>query len=64
VLVSLGLGLGGAALAVLARLYVIRRAKPAVLLAAGKDELKMPRELLFKEPLNLPQEPAVVPEKS
>jgi hypothetical protein len=63
VLVSLGLGLGGAALAVLARLYLIRRVKPADLAAAGKEELKMPRELLLKEPLNLPPEPVAPEEK-
>ena len=57
VLAWFGLGLGGAALAVVARLYVIRRAKPVVLLSnAGKDELKMPPELLLKEPLNPPRE--------
>ena len=53
---GLGLGLGGAALAVLARFYPIRRAKPAGPAEAKKDELKMPSELLLKEPLNLPQE--------
>ena len=53
--VWLGLGLVGAALAVVAWFYAIRRAKSANLAGAGKDELKMPPELLFKEPLNLPQ---------
>jgi hypothetical protein len=61
-LLWLGVGLGGAALAVLARFYVIRRAKPEVLANAGKDELKMPPELLFKEPMNLPQEVPVAEE--
>jgi hypothetical protein len=42
-------------LAVVAWFYAIRRAKSANLAGAGKDELKMPPELLFKEPLNLPQ---------
>ena len=63
-LVALGLGLGVAALAVLGRLYMVRRAKPTELAATGKEELKMPRELLMKEPLNLPPEPMAVPEKS
>lgn len=58
-LVWLGLGLGAAALAVLARLYVVRRAKPVEIPDAGKEELKMPKELLFKEPLNLPPAAAV-----
>ena len=62
-LLWLGLALGVAAVAVLVRLYLIRRAKPADLAAVGKDELKMPPELLFKEPLNLPPEP-VADEKS
>ena len=65
VLVWLGLGLGGAALAVLARLYAIRRAQPPDVPEAGRDEdeLEMPPELLLKEPVNLPQE-AVMAEKS
>ena len=46
-------------MAVLARLYLVRRVKPAELAAAGKEELKMPEELLFKEPMNLPQEPVL-----
>jgi hypothetical protein len=53
----LGLGLGGAALAVFARLLVIRRANPPGDSAASKDDLKMPPELLFKEPLTALQEP-------
>ena len=52
----LGLGLGGAALGGLAWFSAIRRAKSADLPNTGKDDLKMPPELLFKEPLNLPQE--------
>jgi hypothetical protein len=56
VLVCLGLVLGGVAVAVLARLYVIRRTKLVVLSEAPKDELEMPPELLFKEPTNPPQE--------
>ena len=60
--VWLGLGLGGAALAVLARLYVIRRAKPPVPAEAGKGKLTPVPGLLFKEPLNLPQA-AMVAEK-
>jgi hypothetical protein len=56
------LGLGGAALAVLARFYAIRRAKSPDLSAARKDELKMPPELLLKEPMNLPQEAVMAEE--
>ena len=63
VLVWFGLGLGVAVLAILARLYLIRRAKPPAVPDPKKDDLKMPKELLFKEPLNLPQE-AVATEKS
>ena len=55
----LGLGLGGAALAVLARFFVIRRAKSPGVSAASKDDLKMPPELLFKEPLTALQEPVM-----
>jgi hypothetical protein len=43
-------------LAGLAWFSAIRRAKSADLPNTGKDDLKMPPELLFKEPLNLPQE--------
>jgi hypothetical protein len=50
------LGLGGAALAIVAWFSAICRAKSADLPNTGKDDLKMPPELLFKEPLNLPQE--------
>ena len=56
VLVWFGLAFGGAALAVVGRVWLVRRAKPAGPADAKKDELKMPPELLFKEPLNLPQE--------
>jgi hypothetical protein len=63
VLVWFGLGLGAAALAVLARVYVMRRAKPAGLADPRKDELKMPSELLLKDPLNLPPE-TVLAEKN
>ncbi len=52
------LALGGAALAVLARLLLIRRAKPPGVSAAHKDDLKMPPELLFKESVMAPEEPA------
>jgi hypothetical protein len=58
----LGLVLGGAALAFLAHLFVIRRAKPPGDSAASKDDLKMPPELLFKEPLTALQEPAAAEE--
>ena len=58
-----GLGLGVAVLAILARLYLIRRAQPPAVPDAKKDDLNMPKELLFKEPVNLPQE-AVATEKS
>jgi hypothetical protein len=47
----LGSGLGLAALAVLARVCVIRRTKPAGSSEGGKDDLRMPRELGFKEPV-------------
>jgi hypothetical protein len=40
----------------LAWFSAIRRAKTADLPNTSKDYLKMPPELLFKEPLNLPQE--------
>ena len=60
--VWLGLGLGGAALAVLARLYVIRRAKPPVPAEAGNGKPTPVPGLFFKEPLNLPQA-AVMAEK-
>jgi hypothetical protein len=43
-------------LAVVAWFCAIRRAKSADLPNAGKNDLKMPPELLFKEPLNLPRE--------
>ena len=56
-LLWLGLGLGGVVLLVLARLFVIRRAKPPGDSAASTDDLKMPPELLFKEPLTALQEP-------
>lgn len=56
VLLWFGLGLLGAALAVVARLCIIRRAKPAELPSADKDELKMPPELLMKEPVEMPRE--------
>ncbi len=63
-LVWLGLGFGAAALAILVRLYLIRRTTLAEFSEAGKDEVKMPRELLFKEPLNLPPEPAMADQPS
>ncbi len=56
VLLWFGLGLVAAALAVVARLYFIRRAKPAELSVPDKEELKMPPELLMKEPVGLPEE--------
>jgi hypothetical protein len=55
-LMWLGLAFLGAALAIVGRIWVIRRAKPTDATEVKKDELKMPSELLFKEPLNLPQE--------
>jgi hypothetical protein len=58
VLLWLGLGLGGAALAVLARVWAVRRITPADLREIGKEEFKAPPGLLFKEPLNLPPETA------
>ena len=54
----LGLGLIGVALAVLARLFVMRQAKPPGGAASSKDELKMPSELDFKESVMAPEEPA------
>jgi hypothetical protein len=53
----LGMGLGGVVLLVLARLCVVRRAKRPGVSAASKDDLEMPPELLFKEPLTALQEP-------
>jgi hypothetical protein len=58
-LMWLGLGLGVATLAVLVRLYIIRHTIPADFSADAKDQFKMPRELGFKEPMNLPQEPVM-----
>jgi hypothetical protein len=52
------LALGGAALTVLARLLLIRRAKPPGVPSAHQDDLKMPPELLFKESVMAPEEPA------
>lgn len=54
----LGLAFGGGALAVLARLFLIRRAKPPAPSSGGKDDLEMPPELLFKESVIAPEEPA------
>jgi hypothetical protein len=53
----LGLGLGFAALALLARLYLVRRTEPSLAFAANSDELRMPRELGFKESVMARQEP-------
>jgi len=53
----LGTGLGGVVLLVLARLCVVRLAKRPGVSAASKDDLEMPPELLFKEPLTALQEP-------
>jgi hypothetical protein len=53
----LGMGLGGVVLLVLARLCVVRFAKRPGVSAASKDDLEMPPELLFKEPLTALQEP-------
>jgi hypothetical protein len=53
----LGTGLGGVVLLVLARLCVVRFAKRPGVSAASKDDLEMPPELLFKEPLTALQEP-------
>jgi hypothetical protein len=56
VVMWLGLGLVGAAAVVLGRLVAIRgSAKSPGPADAAKDELKMPSEILMKEPLNLPQ---------
>jgi hypothetical protein len=52
----LGLGLGGAAVVIAGLLFATRRsAKSPGPSDAAKDELKMPSEILMKEPLNLPQ---------
>jgi hypothetical protein len=61
-LIWLGLGLGAAAAAVVARLSLIRRAQIAAIPDPGKEDLRMPRDMGFKEPLNLPQEPALAEE--
>ena len=55
----MGLGLVVAALAVVARLCIIRRGKPADFPKAAKEELKPAEGLFFKESLNLPQAPAL-----
>jgi len=62
-LLGLGLGLLGAAVAVAARLYLIRRAKGTEGPAPVKDELKMPREMGFKDPINAPEAPALAGER-
>jgi hypothetical protein len=56
VLIWFGLVVGVAVLAILARLCLIRRAVPLEVTDAKKDDLKMPPELLFKEPVKLPQD--------
>ena len=61
-LLWLGFGLGAAALAVLTRLYLIRRAALTAGPGPSSEELRMPRELGIKEPLDLPQEPALAEE--
>jgi hypothetical protein len=53
----LGIGLGGVALAILARLLVSSRAKPKEIPIADREELPMARELLFKEPVTELNEP-------
>ena len=58
-LLWLALGLTGAAVAVAARLYLIRRARGTEVPAPGREELKMPRGMGFKEPINAPEEPAL-----
>jgi hypothetical protein len=62
VLLWLGLGLAGAGVVVAARLYLIRRAKGTEDPAPVKEELKMPRGMGFKEPINAPQAPALAEE--
>jgi len=61
-MVCLGLGLVGTGVFVVTRLGATRRVKSAGPQAADKDDLKMPPELLFKEPMTLPQETAAVEE--
>jgi hypothetical protein len=56
----LGIGLGGVALAILARLLASSRAKPKEIPIAGREELPIARELLFKEPLTETNEPAAM----
>jgi hypothetical protein len=59
----LGLGLGVVAGAVLVCLYAIRHAAESRdAFAARKEDLRMPSELLFKEPMNLSQGDARVKE--
>jgi hypothetical protein len=53
----LGLGLGIAALAFVARLCLVRRAAPLTISASNSEELRMPRELGFKESVIAPHEP-------
>lgn len=57
-LVWLGAVIGAAALAILAGRCLTRRVKPADLAAFREDELRMPRELGFEEPVNVAREPA------
>jgi hypothetical protein len=45
--------------AVVARLYLIRRVKGTEGPAPGKEELKMPRGMSFKEPIHAPEAPAL-----
>lgn len=59
VLVWLGLGLAGAALAILARLHAGRPAKPREVLTAKEDDLIAAPGLLLKESVNMPKETIV-----
>ena len=52
-----GLGLGVVALGVLARLYIVRHAKPLAIPDDAIEESLPTPGLLFKEPVDLPQEP-------
>ncbi len=51
VLMGLGAGLAGVALALLLRLRLHHRVKPTDRAQACKDDLRVPEELLFKEPV-------------
>jgi hypothetical protein len=55
-LVWIGIGLGAGTLAIVARLYLIRRSEPIEVADDKKVELMPVEGLLFKESVNLPPE--------